>query len=732
MTALTILTGPLCGALSIRLAYRSARLLVSSPVAAFTALLFAFTSPLFPYSTSAAHYSHVYLTCTVSALTYVSLRTVVAGPRPRDWLWVGGAIAIAVLHRLPAALYAAIPLAALPALVRDRRPPWRLATATSIGAVVGVALTSALYKHLYGNWFAIPQGPYYVHLSHAHPWLLLFGVHGGFFFWMPAAWLVVPGLVLALRRARLRLFALGCVGTAVAELLVSSAPLDWHGNWSLGARRLLPLLPFVIVFSSLAVERSCAHARRYLSPRFLRPAAVLVVVVTLVNNVPASTTIRGDRELSQRELYGALSPLRPLWSALDAAGLDVALLPAELYFGLRYGLPARSYRIRHHASLSSPLSEPRVHGRRARSTRSFDGRHDLRRALVPSRGGALRRRRPPRLHRRVAVRDTRTPARIERSGRNGHRGERQRARRAYADRHRQGASRRGAHLDRARAPSEDVRLGHQRLDPPSGRRERRRLCDRHRGLRAAHPLRPARGATPGHHAGTKHARRRREPTGHALTLERRQDLAAVLTLLAATLAYALVVVQYFGGPLIGVDDANGMEHYSFLLDRQLTLGLPPRIAFAPTKEVLYPFGTLVVLLPWGVERDLVYTLFHGRFGEGPWLQLYQAASVAVSSIGTYFLLRREEGAARALAVSFVGTFMNFYAVYKFPHHMNVATLHWAAASESSSTSCCSGGSFAASGGAPGSCSRASSCSCSSPQSGWTSDTSRATPCSRSR
>ncbi|HVJ92750.1 MAG TPA: hypothetical protein VM580_23275 [Labilithrix sp.] len=162
--------------------------------------------------------------------------------------------------------------------------------------------------------------------------------------------------------------------------------------------------------------------------------------------------------------------------------------------------------------------------------------------------------------------------------------------------------------------------------------------------------------------------------------ETRQDLACILTLLAATLVYALVVVQYFGGPLIGVDDANGMEHYSFLFDGQLTLGVPPRIEFAPTKAVLYPFGTLVVFLPWGPERDLWYVLFHRGFGDGPWLQLYQTVSVAVSSCATYFLLRRDYGAVRALLVAFAGTFMNFYAVYKYPHHMNVAVMHWAIAS----------------------------------------------------
>jgi hypothetical protein len=169
----------------------------------------------------------------------------------------------------------------------------------------------------------------------------------------------------------------------------------------------------------------------------------------------------------------------------------------------------------------------------------------------------------------------------------------------------------------------------------------------------------------------------RAPSTEATSsLERRRDVACVLTLLAATLAYALIVVQYFGGPLIGVDDTNAMEHHGFLLEHQLTFGFPPRVAFAPTKGVLYPFGTTAVFLPWGPERDLWYVLFHRTFGDGPWLQLYQTLSVAISSTATYFVLRRDHGAVRALLVAFAGTFMNFYAVYKYPHHMNVAVMHW--------------------------------------------------------
>lgn len=170
------------------------------------------------------------------------------------------------------------------------------------------------------------------------------------------------------------------------------------------------------------------------------------------------------------------------------------------------------------------------------------------------------------------------------------------------------------------------------------------------------------------------ARFARRPT---FSREQRHDIAAAFLFALATVVYGLVVVQDFSGPLVGVDDINALEHLGFMLEQKMTFGLPPRVALTHTREMLYPFGTLVVFLPWGIERDLLYVVLHRTVGEGPWLQLYQTASVFVSAAGTYALLRREHGALRAFLVAFAGTFMNFYAVYKYPHHMNVSTMHWA-------------------------------------------------------
>lgn len=344
MTALTILSGPLCGALTVWLSYRASRLVVPSNVAAFIALVFAFSSPLFPYATSVAHYSHVYLAFCVAALAYVALRIATMTARPLDGVWIALALALAVLNRLPALLYAVVPFAALFTRGLARSDRFRLALAISVGALVGIGLTASLYLFLYGKALAVPQGPNYVHLSHAHPLLVLFGVHGGFFFWMPAAWLAVPGALFAVRDPRLRFVAAACILATVLELVVSSASLDWSAHWTLGARRLLPLIAFVIVFSAICAARLYVVVEARLKAASWRALAVAVVVLTLVNNVPAATTIRGDVELTQRDLYGAMSPLRPFWALLDRASIDVALLPAEAYFAVRYGLPFTSYR----------------------------------------------------------------------------------------------------------------------------------------------------------------------------------------------------------------------------------------------------------------------------------------------------------------------------------------------------------------------------------------------------
>lgn len=158
--------------------------------------------------------------------------------------------------------------------------------------------------------------------------------------------------------------------------------------------------------------------------------------------------------------------------------------------------------------------------------------------------------------------------------------------------------------------------------------------------------------------------------------ERAHAAWVVALLAAATVVYALTVIKDFSGPLVGEDDINALENLGFAMEQHGQLLPFPKLELLPRREVLYPFGTLVVFLPWGVERDLLYALLHPRFGEQPYLQVYQLVSVVLSAAGTVLVLRRDHGVLRAGLVAFAAVFMNFYAAYKYPHHMNITTMHW--------------------------------------------------------
>lgn len=345
----TILTGPLLGAAAVLLSYLVARRFVSSGIALFSALLFAFSSPLFPYSTSVAHYSHVYLTFAVAALVLATLRAEEA-PSPRRWALVGVLACVCVLSRLPAAIYLLFPgIAALRAIRAKGGGPIGLVLLAA-GTIVGFALTALVYVLLYGTVFAIPQGEHYLQLARPHPLMLLFGVHGGFFFWTPFAWLAVLGLVPAARRKDTRVLGVALLASALLEIYLSSAPLEVYAGWSIGARRLLPLFAPLVLFSALllawAKEKLAARVPAALRARSSILAGVLVGAV-LVNNVPVATLFRGDVAYPQAVIYGA--GWSPFWAFVDEHVGDVAILPAEIFFSIRYGLPISSYRegIRH-------------------------------------------------------------------------------------------------------------------------------------------------------------------------------------------------------------------------------------------------------------------------------------------------------------------------------------------------------------------------------------------------
>ncbi len=139
--------------------------------------------------------------------------------------------------------------------------------------------------------------------------------------------------------------------------------------------------------------------------------------------------------------------------------------------------------------------------------------------------------------------------------------------------------------------------------------------------------------------------------------------------------FAFFVVQNLNGPLLGPNDYNQFLNQIYSLTQNLRFDPFPRIELH-TDETLYPFGTSHVFRDWSLERDLITTAFLKVFGVGPWLQLYYLFSVGVIAIGCYVLLVRDHGRIPAAWVGFVASFLNFYAIAKFPGHMSIAVLHW--------------------------------------------------------
>jgi hypothetical protein len=336
---LTLMLSPLLGALTAWLSYRVARRFVRDDFAALSAAIFALGTPLFGYATTVSAYSHVYAAFCVAALVHQCFRAAERPERRGAYVLIAVLMAAAVLQRLCEIGYTAIPLAfALRPGAPSPRHRWKVSASALAGAAAGLFATAALYRLFYGTPFALPQGPNFLHLGRAHPWLLLFGVHGGFFFWAPVAWSSVLGWGLLAGQKTWRFFWVSATLAMASEIYLAAAALDWDASWTLGARRLVPMTILLSVFGAIGLERLCRRVAAIVSPQAL--IAAIPVVSLLVNNVSAMTA-RGDVAYRQAELYAGGA--RMFWSALDTVG-DVTIAPAEAFFWLRYRLPPRRYR----------------------------------------------------------------------------------------------------------------------------------------------------------------------------------------------------------------------------------------------------------------------------------------------------------------------------------------------------------------------------------------------------
>ncbi len=359
------------GGLAIGLSYLAARRFARQGIAMFTALLFAVASNLPTYAALFPSSSHVYEAFCAALLIWLAGRAC-DSKRWQSWILVGIATGLCALQRLSDLTLILLPLAWIASSSNTRRFKLTAAGIVAMGAAVGIAVTMWVYWFLYGSPLSLPQGRHYLHLDHAHPLLTLFAPHGGLFYTTPVAYLAFVGLFIALRRAETRALGVGAGLCIVGCLWISSAVLDWHGKGTYGARRLLVLLPLFIVLAAVALEKGERWLSRHWS--ILAAGALLVLLGAPAIGAPlaiARNELPVSEAAPQATQYG--NPIRALWADLDEH-FDLAILPAELIYSARFGLPMhtfraastdlfyrRSYRTLQWEPNTLPLSHPVLH-----------------------------------------------------------------------------------------------------------------------------------------------------------------------------------------------------------------------------------------------------------------------------------------------------------------------------------------------------------------------------------
>jgi hypothetical protein len=330
------------------------RRVVGDRLAALTALVATLGGHALYFTALSPSYSHVYDAMCVALFLYVlvrmreredSARSPESGaksgrgsPPLRLALLAGGLLGLAILQRASNAVFFAVAVGAL------LRPSPRDALRRSVGgllAVGGAALATgvvpllAVNRAIYGRPLLYAHGPHFVHLGHAHPWLLLFNERGGVFAWAPVLWLAVPGLVLLVRMRELRWLVVPLLLCSAIEIYLSSAALDYEG-----ARRLLNLTPLGAYCIALVLQRLAGWVVAR-PGRAGRTAAVALLAAIAWPNVAvcfgyAHGKLGWDVPLTLAERFGEGEKQTTAAVESTVGGLDA--LPAEWIFALRYRL----------------------------------------------------------------------------------------------------------------------------------------------------------------------------------------------------------------------------------------------------------------------------------------------------------------------------------------------------------------------------------------------------------
>jgi hypothetical protein len=156
----------------------------------------------------------------------------------------------------------------------------------------------------------------------------------------------------------------------------------------------------------------------------------------------------------------------------------------------------------------------------------------------------------------------------------------------------------------------------------------------------------------------------------------RKNTLWYIALISLTAGLGSLAVGDFSLPLSDGNDTDQYEYVGYFFNKNLTLWPLPHLNLFNT-QTFYPYGINQVFLDWGFERDYWYALCYRLFdGPGPYLQFYYVYSLLVAAVGTFALIEPRFGRLKAFMLGLIVSVFNFYALWKFPVHMNVCVDHW--------------------------------------------------------
>ena len=136
-------------------------------------------------------------------------------------------------------------------------------------------------------------------------WHILLSPYRGLFFSSPWLALSLPGAVrmVRVRAGALRAEAITCIAIALLYLWLNASLADWQGGWAMGARYLVPCLPFVVILAAaLALPGTSTSGTRALRRAAWALAAAAVLYSSFL--MLAGTAVKPEVPVREHHPFG--------------------------------------------------------------------------------------------------------------------------------------------------------------------------------------------------------------------------------------------------------------------------------------------------------------------------------------------------------------------------------------------------------------------------------------------